>query len=210
MIYLIGGPPKCGKTTLAKKMSTSLGIPWVSADTLQNVIKPYIREADFSIKFPADIQRSKDNDEKYSKFSTDEIVKAYKQQAKTVYRAIDMFAACEIIDGNNFIIEGYHIEPDLFQELNIKYQDKIKGIFLIKSNKEKFVNNIKESTTPNDWIIARTNKEETYKKIANMVSEYSEFFDREAGKYNFKILNMDDDFDIRVKEAINYLAKNKE
>ena len=54
MIYLIGGPPKCGKTTLAKRLSKSLGIPWVSTDTLQCVIKPYINRKDFSKK-PAQI-----------------------------------------------------------------------------------------------------------------------------------------------------------
>jgi 2-phosphoglycerate kinase len=206
MIYLIGGAPKCGKTTLAKKISKSFGIPWVSTDTLQNVIKPYMHENDFPIKFPADYQRSENNDEKYSKFSINEIIEAYKQQAKTVYQAIEMFAVCEIADGNDFIIEGYHIEPELVQELNIKYPDKAKSIFLVKSDKNKFVCDIKQSTTPNDWIIARTGKEETYQKIANMICEYSDFFEKEAKKYSFKVLNMDNDFDIRVKEAIDYFA----
>ncbi|UMX48225.1 MAG: hypothetical protein L7H18_01630 [Candidatus Nealsonbacteria bacterium DGGOD1a] len=207
MIYLIGGPPKCGKTTLAKKISKSFGILWVSTDTLQNVIKPYMRENDFPIKFPADYQRGKDNDEKYSKFSTNEIIEAYKQQAKTVYQAIEMFAVCEITDGNDFIIEGYHIEPGLAQELNIKYPDKVSCIFLVKSDRNKFVCDIKKSTTPNDWIIARTGKEETYQKIANMICEYGVFFEKEARKYNLKVLNMDNDFDIRVKEAIDYFAR---
>jgi len=207
MIYLIGGPPKCGKTTLAKKISKSFGIPWVSTDTLQNVIKPYIHEADFPKKFPADYQRGKDNDEKYSKFSTSEIIEAYKQQAKTVYQAIEMFAICEIADGNDFTIEGYHIEPELARGLNIKYPGKVKSIFLVKSDRNNFICDIKKSTTPNDWIIARTGKKETYQKIANMVCEYSDFFEKEARKYSLKVLNMDNDFDIRIKEAVDYLAE---
>lgn len=35
MIYLIGGPPKCGKTTLAKQLAKKLGIQWVATDTLE-------------------------------------------------------------------------------------------------------------------------------------------------------------------------------
>ena len=169
MIYLIGGPPKCGKTTLAKRLSKSKGIPWVSTDTLQCVIKPYMNKKYFSKKFPTNNQRGKNNDEKYSKYSTNEIVEAYQQQAKTSYQAIDMFTVCEITDGNDFVVEGYHVEPELVADLNSKYPNKIKSIFLIKTDELKFINDIKKSTTPNDWIIARTNKEETYGKIAKMI-----------------------------------------
>lgn len=207
MIYLIGWPPKCGKTTLAKELSKSLGIPWVSTDTLQCIIKPYINDnEEFLKKFPATSQRWKDNDEKYIKYSSDEIIGAYKQQAKTVYQAIDMFMICEIMDGNDFIIEGYHIEPELVTELNLKYPNKVKSIFLINSDKEKFVWNIKKSTTPNDWIIARTNNDWTYLKIANMICKYSDFFKIESEKYGFKIFNMDNDFDNQIKKAIKYLS----
>ena len=206
MIYLIGGPPKCGKTTLAKKLSKALGIPWVSTDTLQCVIKPYIDKEIFLKKFPASSQREKDNDEKYLKYSSAEIIAAYQQQAKTIYPAIDMFATCEITDGNDFIMEGYHIEPELVSELSKKYPNDINSIFLFKSDKEKFVSDIKKSSTPNDWIIARTNNEETYLKIANMVCEYGDYFEKESEKYDFKILNMDSDFDNQIKEGASYLA----
>ena len=205
MIYLIGGPPKCGKTTLAKRLAKLKGIPWVSTDTLQSVIKPYMDQKDISKKFPTSSQRCNNNDEKYSQYSTNEIIEAYKQQAKTSYQAIDMFAICEITDGNDFIIEGYHIEPELVAELNIKYPNKLKSIFLIKTDETKFVDDIKKSTTPNDWIIARTNKEETYDKIAKMICEYGEFFEKESEKYGFKVLNMDNDFDKQINKAIDDL-----
>ncbi|USN58292.1 MAG: hypothetical protein H6767_08530 [Candidatus Peribacteria bacterium] len=206
MIYLIGGPPKCGKTTLAKRLSKSKGIPWVSTDTLQCVIKPYMDKKDFSKKFPTNYQREENNDEKYSQYSTDEIIEAYQQQAKTSYQAIDMFAICEITDCNDFIIEGYHIEPELVAELNEKYPNKLRSIFLIKSNEAKFVDDIKKSTTPNDWIIARTNNEETYSKISKMICEYGKFFEKESKKYGFKVLNMDNDFDNQINKAIDNLT----
>ncbi|MFA6296466.1 MAG: hypothetical protein WC663_03870 [Patescibacteria group bacterium] len=205
MIYLIGGPPKCGKTTLSKKISKLFGIPWVSTDTLQCVIKRYIDKDDLSKSFPTCDQRCKDNDEKYSKYSSIEIFEAYQQQAKTVYKAIEMFAECEIADGNDFVIEGYHIEPELVVKLNLKYPKKIKSIFLVKSDEEKFIADIKKTTTPNDWIIARTKNEETYKKIAKMICEYGNYFEKETKKYGLKLFNVDNDFDSRIKEAVDYL-----
>ena len=74
MIYLIGGPPKCGKTTLAKRLSKLKGIPWVSTDTLQNVIKPYISKEDFARKFPNSQLTGESNDEKYTKYINNELL----------------------------------------------------------------------------------------------------------------------------------------
>lgn len=205
MIYLIGGPPKCGKTTLVKKISELKNIPWVSTDTLQCVIRPYLDKKDFPKLFPTSCQRSRNNDEKYSKYSTDEIIEAYQTQAKTSHKAIDMFVNCEIVDGNDYIVEGYHIEPELVADLNSKYPNKLKSIFLIKTNEKKFKEDIKKSNTPNDWIIARTNDENTYKKIAKMICEYGKFFKKEADKYDFRVLNMDNNFDSRIERAVEYL-----
>ena len=207
MIYLIGGPPKCGKTILAKKLSKSFGMPWVSTDTLQCVIKPYMNKEDFSKKFPASYQRGKNNDEKYSKYSLGEIIEAYRRQAETVYQAIDMFTICEITDGNDFIIEGYHIEPELVSELGLKYPEKVRSIFLVKFDKEKFICDIKKSVTPNDWIINRTRNKETYQKIANTICEYGKFFEKESKKYGLKVLNMDNGFDKKINSAVSYLVE---
>lgn len=205
MIYLIWWPPKCWKTTLAKKLSKELWIPWVSTDTLQCVVKPYIAKDKLSEYFPTSDQRCRDNDEKYFKYSSPEIIDAYRQQAKTVYEAIDMFSVCEITEGNDFIIEWYHIEPELVSELTLKHPWEVKGIFLIKTNEDKFIANIKKSTTPNDWIIKRTKKEITYQKIAKMICDYSKIFEVEWKKYNFEVMNLDDNFEWGLEEAIEKL-----
>ena len=203
MIYLIGGPPKCGKTTLAKRLSKSKGIPWVSTDTLQCIIKPYINKNNFSKNFPSSSQQCNSNDEKYSQYSIDEIIEAYQQQAKTSYQAIEMFVICEITDGNDFIIEGYHVEPELVATLNAKYPNKLKSIFLVKSNEMKFIDDIKKSTTPNDWIITKTNNKNTYKKIAKMICEYGEIFKKKSKKYGFKVLNMDNNFSNKINKIVD-------
>lgn len=205
MIYLIGGTPKCGKTTLAKKFSKTKGIPWVSTDTLQNVIKPYIDKKDFVAKFPTTNQRQATNDEKYTKYSVDEIIEAYQQQAKTVYAAIEMFVICEITDGNDFIIEGYHIEPELVRKISSQYSDMIKSVFLVKTDESKFISTIQKSTTPNDWIIERTKDQKTYTKIATMICKYGKVFETEAEKYDLRAVRMDNDFDAQIDAIIQYL-----
>mgnify|MGYP002348693223 CR=1 FL=1 len=204
MIYLIWWTPKCWKTTLTKILSKSLQIPWVSTDTLQSVIKPYFNTNDLINNFPSSSQRCKDNDEKFSKFSTNEIIDAYKIQAKTLQKAIEMFILSEITDWNDFIIEWYHIEPEFVNEMNLKYPNKIKSVFIFKTNEKGFIEDIKKSSTPNDWIISRTNYPETYWKIAKMICNYWSFFDKESKKYNMKSFSMDDNFEDKIQEIINY------
>lgn len=73
MIYLIGGPPRCGKTTLAKEMSKKLRIPWVSTDALEVVTRAYVDKGKWQTLYPYSFVRKKggnrNNDEFYSSYS---------------------------------------------------------------------------------------------------------------------------------------------
>lgn len=211
MIYLIGGAPKCGKTTLAKKLSLALKIPWISTDSLQSVVQAYTNKNDIPKKFPWSFQRKKTkriNDVIYNIFSAGKIIKFYRKQAKGVFKAIEIMTICEITDGNDLIIEGYHIEPSLAIKLRKKYgEENIRSVFLVKTDINKFVQDIKKTSTPNDWIMARTKNEETYLKIAEMICRYGKFFGSEAEKSRLAVFNMNDDFKNKIDSAITYLKK---
>ena len=208
MIYLIGSPPKCGKTTLSKKITKDYQIPWVSADTLQCIALAYIDKKEHNEKFPTRTQGREGNDEKYNDYSSKEIIDAYIKQGRTSYDATDMFAISEITEGNDYSIEGYQVTPELAKNLIDKYgKDKIKPIFLTKHDKQLLIENFEKSTTPNDWILTGTKDKKTiFPKIANMISEYSKYFEEEAKKHGFKVFNMDHDFNHKLKEAVEYLG----
>ena len=212
MIYLIGGPPKCGKTTLAKQLSKKLGIQWVSSDTLQVVawkyVSKYSSKSEMEKLYPHNVLKGKTNDETYSLTTPKQIAKNYIRQARTSYDAIDMFSICEITDGNDYIIEGYHVTPQLAHHLMKKYGRKhFKTLFLVKENVDAFVKDCAKSSTPNDWIICKTKNKETLYKIAEMVSYYGGYFSQEAKKYRFKVLNMDKGFTTQLKKAADLLSK---
>jgi cytidylate kinase len=57
MIYLIGGAPRCGKTTIAKKLSKKLLISWISADTIESMIATNTSSRDIIKLFPKSIIR---------------------------------------------------------------------------------------------------------------------------------------------------------
>lgn len=208
MIYLIGGPPRCGKTTLAKALSKKFRIPWVSCDTLESVSSAYMSQDQWSKTHPYSVLRKKNrnNDVFYSMYSPKKIVGLLTQQAKATFSAIDRFTICEITDENDYIIEGYHIEPRLVAKLIKKYgQENIKAVFLTKLDAEKFAQDVKKSTTPNDWLLVLTKKNETFLKVGAMVAEFSRSLEQEAQRYGFKFFCMDQKFEKKLKEVITYL-----
>jgi 2-phosphoglycerate kinase len=212
VIYLIGGSPKCGKTTLAKKLSKKLSIQWVASDTLQVVareyVSKYVSKKEMDQLYPHNAQKGKTNDETYLFNTPKQIADNYMKQAESTYDAVDMFSICEITDGNDYIVEGYHVTPQLAARLIKQYGGKhFRVLFLVKSDIEKFIHDVKKSSTPNDWILHKTQEKETFYKIAEMISYYGQFFDKEAKKYNFKVLNMDNDFGGQLKKAIELLTK---
>ena len=208
MIYLIGGPPKCGKTTLAKKLAQEYQIPWISADTLQNIAWAYTPKEKHSALFPHSYLRGESNDEFYSEHSPQQIIKKYIAQGKTTYDAISMMAETYLTDKDNFIVEGYQVTPEIVDRIFKKFGKKhIKAVFLVKYDEQRFIQCIHKSTTPNDWVIRKTKDEATYGRIAKMIAEYSSYFEKEAKKYGFKVFNMDNEFESQLN-AITKELKN--
>ena len=212
MIYLIGGPPKCGKTTLAKKVANKFKIPWISTDTLHSIVQGNTKKEELAKKFPYAIIKKKlgsSTDKIYKNYTSRQVISWYRTAAKSLAKAIDTFIICEITDGHDYVIEGLHIEPRLASQLQKKYGSKnIRVIFLTKTNADKFMKNFKKSTTHNDWILTRTKKEETFPKISKMICDYGKIIEKEAKKYKLKMVNTDDQFITKMKEVLKYLQES--
>lgn len=116
-------------------------------------------------------------------------------------------AETSIIDEDDYIVEGYQVTPEIVDKIIKKFGKKhIKTIFLVKHDEKEFLKHIHKSTTPNDWIIRGTKEEITFSRIAKMISVYSKYFEKEAKKYKFKLLEMDQNFKQQMKKAISLLT----
>lgn len=209
MIYLIGGPPRCGKTTLAKSMAKKFGIPWISTDMLEVVSGEYMTQAQWNKTHPYSLLRRKhrSNDAFYGALSSREIVSVLRRQAKPTAVAIGMAVACEINDGNDYIIEGYHVEPSLAESLVKKYGKKnVRAVFVVKHDPAAFARDVRKSTTPNDWLILGTKREETFLRVGEMVSLFSGIVEREAKRRGFRVCVMDERFEEKVAEEAALLS----
>lgn len=119
-----------------------------------------------------------------------------------------MFSICEITYGNDYIVEGYHVPPQLAAQLIKKYgQNHFRVLFFFKENTVKFIKDATKSSNPNDWILRKTKNQEPLFKIAEMVNYYGQYFRAESQKHGFPVLNMDTNFDGQLKKAMELLSK---
>ena len=187
-------------------MSKKFGIPWISTDMLEVVSGKYMTKSQWHKTHPYSLLRRthKTNDAFYGLLSPLKIVRVLRRQARATFDAIDMAAICEIKDGNDYIIEGYHIEPSFAAKLIKKYGRKnVIAAFVIKEDAEKFARDVQKSTTPNDWLLVLTKHAETFLEVGKMVSCFSAYFKKEAAKYGMKVYAMDEDFSGKLSKAAN-------
>ena len=208
-IILIGGPPRCGKTTLAQKIANEIGIMWVSTDALDDIAQNYVLENKKDSLFPKTALRIKsggENDEMYAAFSVESIVSAYRKQAETVHKAIESFVACANKEGWDYVIEGYHVTPKLISKLRAK-DPKILSTILINTKAEEAIKRSMESKVKNDWLRDKTKKKETFSKIAVMIDLYSKELKQEAEEFNASVIDIGEDFHGKLNEAFELLVR---
>ncbi len=194
-------------------MSKSSKIPWISCDTLDSISQEYVSSWEWAKKYPYSALRRKkgarDNDVFYSENSSEKIINLLTKEAKSVYKAIEMMVACQIADGDDFIIEGYQILPSFADKMIKKFgKENVRAVFLTKFDANKFAKDVHKSTTPNDWLIVLTKKQETFIKVGKMVSLYSRYFEKEAKRFGLGVFNTDTNFNDQISRAIKYLAKD--
>jgi len=205
-LYLVGGSPRTGKTTLAKKLAQQLEISCVSTDDLESIALSTVLESEYPKLFPKKIMRietHQSNDEMYDKYSAKAIVEAYLKQATSVYKTIKQEIG-SISENSSLILEGYHVTPELVDELSTSYE--IKVLFLGRESLENTSSSIKKGTEENNWVINKTKHEETFLKIAEMIQLFSFEIKEKAKERGFEYRNMDGDFSQKLKDNTNYYA----
>ncbi len=198
MLYLIGGPPRCGKTTLSAALAKRLQIPYFSIDHIASVIPPYIPSERQDESFPLRALRQKvnnDNDRFFETYSAEEIVSVYQRQAATVWPGVRNFIDYAIEDEHTLILEGWQLLPRFLAEIpSAKRSDNVKIQYLYKTDVEDIFSGLKANDPVNDWVLRHTKEDASFIRIAQMISCFGKAIERETSDLRFEAVNIGGDF----------------
>lgn len=207
MIYLIGGPPRAGKTILATALAQKTSCPYFSIDHIAQVIVPYIPEQDYAVRLPLRVARQNahySNESFYEKYSPEESVDLYLRQAETYWPGVENFINYALEDDHDLIIEGWQILPNRLRRV-IAPHTRARTVFLYKRSELEIAAGLRSHVAKNDWVIKNTEKEETFDAIAKMISVFGALIEREAASSDFRAVNTDREFETTIKQTLEFL-----
>ena len=183
MIYLIGGAPRVGKTTLSQQFSSQLKVGWISTDILH------------------DILRFKNGDgPEYEWNATPE---AIAMTAEWFYPYLKRFVWGIGSMAENYVIEGINFLPAQVLQLSEEYQ--IRTVFLGCSQMtlERFDRFPGHSRGYTDL------PEGMRRQIVADVPLWSEYIHQACEGSGYRYIDMADDFPRRLQEAESVLTSGE-
>lgn len=198
-IILIGGAPATGKTTLASKLSKELGIPWISTDSIREVMRSSATKNGHKGLFYFVDKKA----EPYLKsHKATEIVGDQNKESFEVWEGIKSF----ISSTKNYnpkislqyIIEGVAILPSLIHK-DFSASDFIKPVFLLDSNKDRIQKVIYDRGL---WDEARKYSDNIKYLEVEWVLEFNNWLKKDLKKYNYPTIEIGN-----KKELISKIKK---
>ena len=188
MIFLIGGPPRVGKSIISNEIRQKHAVSVVSTDTLgavlENVLSPELAPDLFAFgkfnKMPMA--------ERVKLIMTDpaEHIDYVRKESYVVWKAVEAYITKEDDEGRDALIEGVAVLPELVSRLdNIPHR-----VVFIGNQGVNHKENIKKSAELNerDWM--RDVSDQYISAFVIFVNRMSVYIEQEAKKYGFEYIEM--------------------
>ena len=188
MIYLLGGPPRVGKSIISKTITEKHGINVVSTDSLGAVLENVLSsEAEPGLfvfnRFNEMTEADRIN---LMVENTTEFINYTIEESYSVWKAVKPFILKEKDEGRNVVVEGVAVLPELVVQLeNIDYR-----VVFIGNQGKKHKENIKKSAKENEYDWMGHYSDDYIDAFAQCVVQMSSYIEKEAHKYSFEYIEM--------------------
>jgi len=200
MIFLLGGPPRVGKSIIANEIRQKHAVSVVSTDSLgavlENVLSPEVAPDLFVF-------------DKFNKMPMTERVKLItkdpaglidyvRKESHVVWKAVEAFIRRENYEGRDALIEGVAVLPELISEL----EDIPHRVVFIGNQGENHKENIKKFAGENEHDWMRDVSDQYIGAYAMFVKQMSVYIEQEAKKYGFEYIEIDKELFGNVTEKV--------
>jgi 2-phosphoglycerate kinase len=200
MIFLLGGPPRVGKSIISSGIRHKCAVSVVSTDTfgavLENVLSPEAVPDLFVFGKFHEIPMA----ERVKLIMNDpaELIDYLRRESYIVWKAVEAFIRRENDEGRDILIEGVAILPELMSQL----EDIPHRVVFIGNQGENHKENIKKSAEEgkHDWM--RDANDQYISAFAMFVKRMSVYIEQEAKKYGFEYIEMDKELFGNVTEEV--------
>ena len=193
-IILIGGSPTAGKSYITRKIAEELKLPWISTDTIREMMRKIVRKEDYKTLFLHADATSEMGVDFLNNNSAKEIVKMVNKESEDTWKGVKALLETYYVFGS-YIIEGVAILPSLIKEFINKNKDVV-ALFLIDEDIERVRKTI---FTRGLWDDASKYPDEVKEKEVEWVISFNNHIKKETEKYGFPV--------VRVGNRSDYLKK---
>jgi 2-phosphoglycerate kinase len=189
MIFLIGGPPRVGKSRISSEIRQKHAVSVVSTDTLgavlEHVLSPEAAPDLFVFGTFHDMPMAEQV--KFIMKDPAALIAYVRKESFVVWNAVEAFIRREHAEGRDVLIEGVAVLPELMSQL----EDIPHRAVFIGNQGEHHHENLKKSAEENahDWM--RNVNDQYIRAFALFVKRMSAYIEQEAKAYGFEYLEME-------------------
>ncbi len=189
MIYLLGGPPRVGKSIIAGEIRQSHAVSVVSTDSLGAVLESVLSPEAAPDLFVFGRFNEMPEAERVKFINKDpaELIDYVRKESQVVWKAVEAFIRRENNEGRDVLIEGVAVLPEFVGRL----EDIPHRVVFIGNQGENTKENLKKSADENEHDWMRGASDPYLGAYAVFVKRMSAFIEQEARKVGFEYIEMD-------------------
>jgi 2-phosphoglycerate kinase len=200
MIYLLGGPPRVGKSIISSQIRQKHDLSVVSTDTLAVVLQRFMSPETAPDLFVFD-EFNKMPMAQRVQFITKQptaLIETVTRESQVVWKAVEAYIRREHDEGREALIEGVALLPELVSQLG----DIPHRAVFIGNQGQNHHENIRKSAeeNPHDWM--RELSDSYIDAFAMFVNCMSATIEQQAKKYGFVYIEVDQASWVSVTENV--------